>query len=57
METKHRPSTGDDGVKHCFALPKTTRKRVPEGMYEESIGMRPVLMGTDLKSLFFEAQK
>ena len=39
METKHRPSTDDDGVKQCFALPKITSKRVPEGVYEESIGM------------------
>ena len=40
METKHRPSTEDDGVKHyCFALPKITSERVPEGTYEESIGM------------------
>ena len=39
METKHRPSTDDDGVKHCFALPKITSQRVPEGIYEESIGM------------------
>ena len=35
METKHRPPTDDDGVKHCFALPKITSKRVPEGVYEE----------------------
>ena len=40
METKHRPSTEDDGVKHyCFALPKITSERVPEGTYEEGIGM------------------
>ena len=38
METKHRPLTDDDGIKHCFALLKTTSKRVPEGIYEESIG-------------------
>ena len=39
METKHRPSTDNDGVKHCFVLPEVTSKRVPEGIYEESIGM------------------
>ena len=39
METKHRPSTNDDGVEHCFSLPKLTIKRVLEGIYEESIGM------------------
>ena len=37
--TKNRPSTDDHGVKHCFALPKITSKRVPEGTYEERIGM------------------
>ena len=35
METEHPPSTDDDGVKHCFALPKITSKRVPEGIYEQ----------------------
>ena len=44
METKHRPSTDDDGVKHrcftyCFAQPKITSKKVPEGIFEESIGV------------------
>ena len=29
METKHRPSTDDDGVKHCLALPKITSKMCP----------------------------
>ena len=29
METKHRPSTDDDGVKQCFVLTKITSKRVP----------------------------
>ena len=37
--TEHRPSTDDDGVIHCFTLPKITSKRVPEGIYEDSIGM------------------
>ena len=32
-----RRSTDDDGVKHCWALPKITTKRVPEGICE-SIG-------------------
>ena len=41
MAIKHRPSTDDDGVRHCFALPKITNKGVPEGIYiyEESIGV------------------
>ena len=28
----HRPSTDDDGVKHCSALLKIASKRVPEGI-------------------------
>ena len=39
METKHRALTDDDDVKHCFAMPKITSQRFPEGIYEESIGM------------------
>ena len=39
METKHLPSTDDDGVQHYFALSKIASKRVPEGTYEEGIGM------------------
>ena len=39
METKHRLSTDDDGVKHYCALPKVTSKRMAEGVNEESIGM------------------
>ena len=39
MKTKDQPSTDDDGVKHCFALPQITSKWVPQGIYEESIGM------------------
>ena len=29
METKHRPWTDDDGVKHCLTLPKITSKMCP----------------------------
>ena len=28
----HRPTDDDDGVKHCFALPKTSSRRVAEGV-------------------------
>ena len=38
MDTKHRPSTYDDGVNHSLALPKITNRRVPESIYKESIG-------------------
>ena len=36
METKHRPSTDDDGGKHCFALPKITTKRCPRAYIERA---------------------
>ena len=39
MENTPRHLADDDGVKHSFELPKSTNKRVANGIYEESIGM------------------
>ena len=42
LKKKWEPNTDptdDDGVKHCFALLKITSTRLPEGIYEERIGM------------------